>query len=225
MLEERKTRQQSAPGSTKALLKPMSIVNSDDESVEDTLREYKQPKILGFTNPLTVQWFFSVVGSEYCHVIFWIAKDLSWMQSWRHLSIFFGELALAWSLLLLFHALRTLNIHEIWNFIALFLWLFANFWWMLGEAHDYEYPNRVPISIRNADQSALILEIALVWLLFYYCIVLPFHLLPSSARAFREYDDGSLYPRFACFANFRQYENVHMVRTTSAHILYVHACI
>jgi hypothetical protein len=84
--------------------------------------------ILGFTNPLSANWFFSVIGSEYCHTYFWIAKDLAWMQSWRHFSIFFGLMALGWSLLILYHAMRTLNWHELWNFVALFLWLFANFW-------------------------------------------------------------------------------------------------
>ena len=92
--------------------------------------------IAGFTNALSVEWFTSVVGSEYCHTYFWIAKDIAWMQGWRRFSILFGLAALAWSFIIMFHALRTLNWHELWNFVVLFLWLFANFWWMTGEAHD-----------------------------------------------------------------------------------------
>lgn len=88
----------------------------------------RRESVLGFTNPLTINWFFSVVGVEYCHTYFWIAKDLAWMQSWRHFSIFFGLMALGWSLLILYHVMRTVNWHELWNFVALFLWLFANFW-------------------------------------------------------------------------------------------------
>jgi hypothetical protein len=97
-------------------------------SDENLARSSHPHSVLGFTTPLTVKWFFSVVGAEYCHIYFWLLKDLAWMQSWLYLSIVFGLLALFWSLLILYHALRTLNFHEIWNFFALFLWLFANFW-------------------------------------------------------------------------------------------------
>lgn len=83
---------------------------------------------LGFRSPLTLNWFISVVGSEYCQTYLWIAKDLSWMQGSRRPSIFFGLVALLWSMLLLYHGIRTENWHEIWNFTAHFLWLFANFW-------------------------------------------------------------------------------------------------
>lgn len=192
----------SSPG-TLGTLVPIRRVLSDDSLPQ-------RPTIWGFTNPLTVSWFFSVIGSEYCHTYFWIAKDLAWMQSWRHCSIFFGLSALGWSLLILFHSLRTLNWHELWNFMALFLWLFANFWWMLGEAHDYEYPDAPPISMAHTHSSARILQAALCWVLFYYMIILPFHLLPCSKEALKEYDDGALLPRLPCFSNFRQYENLHM---------------
>lgn len=176
---------------------------------EDSLEP--RQSICGFTNPLTVRWFFSVIGSEYCHTYFWIAKDLAWMQSWRHSSIFFGMLALAWSFLILYHSLRTLNWHELWNFVALFLWLFANFWWMLGEAHDYEYPDAKPISAVHAYSTSRILQAALCWGLFYYLIIVPFNLLPCHASALMEYDDGVLQSRIPFFKNFRQYENLHMV--------------
>lgn len=87
----------------------------------------RRKAVFGFSSPLTFKWFVSVVGTEYCHTYFWIAKDLAWMQGHRDYSIFFGLCALGWSLVVLYHALRTVNWHEIWNFIALFLWLFANF--------------------------------------------------------------------------------------------------
>eukprot|EP01031_Cornospumella_fuschlensis_P023144 gene23144-28127_t len=174
-------------------------------------RSEGRPSYYGFTNPLKLQWFFSVIGAEYCHTYFWIAKDLAWMQSWRRSSIFFGLCALVWSLLILYHSLRTLNWHELWNFIALFLWLFANFWWMLGEAHDYEFPNERPLSSEHNQSSAQILQAALLWVLFYYCVILPFNILPCSVPSLLEYDDGSLLPRLPCFTNFRQYENLHML--------------
>lgn len=83
--------------------------------------------------------------------------------------------------------------------------------WMIGEAHDYQYPDEFPVSIQHTDTSAVILTAALIWELFYYMIILPFNLLPCSKQALLEYDDGTLQPRFPCFRNFRQYENLHML--------------
>jgi hypothetical protein len=83
--------------------------------------------------------------------------------------------------------------------------------WMLGEAHDYEFPDAPPISIEHTYSSAKILEVALIWSLVYYIIILPFDLLPCSPSALEEYDDGTLQPRFSCFVSFRQYENLHML--------------
>lgn len=96
-------------------------------SIEVPVHTHRRKSVAGFTMPLSWRWFVSVVGTEYCHTYFWIAKDLAWMQGLRDSSIFFGLLALGWSLVILYHALRTVNWHEIWNFVALFLWLFANF--------------------------------------------------------------------------------------------------
>jgi hypothetical protein len=50
------------------------------------------------------------------------------MQGWISTSVVVGVFALLWSAFILKNALRTLNWHECWNFVALFLWLFANFW-------------------------------------------------------------------------------------------------
>ncbi len=82
---------------------------------------------------------------------------------------------------------------------------------MLGEAHDYEYPDSPPISIQHTYSSSKVLEVALMWCLVYYLIILPFRLLPCNKAALEEYDDGSLKPRFSCFETFRQYENLHML--------------
>jgi hypothetical protein len=124
-----------------------------------------------------------VAGSEYCHTYFWIAKDLAWMQGWRKCSIFFGMSALLWSLSIFFHGVRTSNLHELWNFFALFLWLFANFWWMTGEAYDYEYPYEDPIGEEHSATSSKLLVVALCWLLVYYLLILPFNLIPCSKQA------------------------------------------
>ena len=92
--------------------------------------------VYGFSQPLTATWFFGVVGAEYSHTYFWIAKDLFWMQGQRLHSTFFGLAALFWSLLLLWHAVRIGNYHELWNYPTIFLWLFANFWWMVSSKEN-----------------------------------------------------------------------------------------
>ena len=128
-----------------------------------------------------------------------LSNFLNYNYIFRKCSLFFGLSALVWSLSILYHGLRTENFHEIWNFVALFLWLFANFWWqifwteyytpfftvtthrwMIGEAHDYEFPFKSPVSDAHATTSTLLLNCALCWLVFYYVVILPFNLFPSS---------------------------------------------
>lgn len=85
------------------------------------------------------------------------------------------------------------------------------FSWMRGEAHDHEYPEELPIAVACSNMSAFILLVALIWLLLYYAIFLPFNLIHSSKASLLEYDDGQLRPRCSIFRNFRQYENLHML--------------
>jgi hypothetical protein len=46
---------------------PIRKVLSDDSFI-------RKRRVLGFTNPLTLNWFFSSIGTEYCHTYFWLAK-------------------------------------------------------------------------------------------------------------------------------------------------------
>ena len=82
---------------------------------------------------------------------------------------------------------------------------------MAGEAHDYEYPYEDPIAGRHTSTSCRLLAVATVWLLIYYCLLLPSNLLPISKAALEEYDNRCMKPRFLCFKHFRQYENLHML--------------
>ena len=82
---------------------------------------------------------------------------------------------------------------------------------MKGETHDYEYPDEIPIATDNANTSAVVLLIALCWLLLYYAIFLPFNLLYTRKSSLFEYDDGSLKAKCCMFKSFRRYENLHMV--------------
>eukprot|EP01038_Epipyxis_sp_PR26KG_P007643 gene7643-10403_t len=175
------------------------------------MRRENNNRKYGFSTPLTCSWFFSVIGAEYSHAYFWIFKDLAWMQGWISFSVCIGLSTLLWSILILRHAIRTLNWHEIWHFVGLFFWLFANFWWMVGEAHDYKYPNAPPISQQHTYGSSIVLQVALIWQLFYYLVIIPTNALPENILSLMEYDDGQLKSRLPCLKNFRQYENLHML--------------
>ena len=165
---------------------------------------------LGLAEPFSIDWCFSVIGAEYCHTYFWILKDLAWTQGWRLFSISIGSFAIMWWVILLYHSLRLRNLDEIWNCVGLFLWLFANFWWMTGEAHDYAYPDSPSIADRHNEESAHMLETAAIWLTVYYCFVVPcWGQITKDPKAIEEYDDGEFTPRFSYFRNFRQYENIH----------------
>lgn len=164
----------------------------------------------GFSEPFRMSWFLSVVGAEYFHVYLWIAKDLSWTQEFKSLSLFFGTLATLWCVVIFFHAFRAGNSDEVYSTVALFMWIFANYWWMTGEVHDDNYPNEESIYTERANESAWILTAAVCYLSVYYFIIIPFNLMPVSAEAIATYDDGSLKPRFAFLNTFRQYENLHM---------------
>jgi hypothetical protein len=194
-----------------------SVINGTDSERRGLLlrnRESTGPGddgILGFSFPITIEWYFSPVGAEYTHTYFWICKDLAWTQEWRLLSLGFGFSAILWSLLILYHATKFKNGHEIINAVALLLWLSANFVWMSGEVYDVSYPDLPSISDLRTSQSAFLLEIAVVLLLTYYFILVPFDLLPITPKQLAIYDDGSIEPRFSYFRNFRQYENVHMI--------------
>lgn len=108
-----------------------------------------------------------------------------------------------------YHAIRIGNREEIWKVFGEFLWLFGNYWWMLGEDLHEEYPNDDAIPNAHTEQSSIILTFAIIWFGIYYLIVVPFNLLPVSNKALKEYDNGDIQPRFSYFRNYRQYENMH----------------
>ena len=192
-----------------SLLSSSRSVNSKEKSSNNL--DHNQKSIWGFTFPITIEWYFSPTGAEYCHTYFWIFKDLAWTQGWKQTSLLFGIAAIVWSLIILYHAVKHLNYHEVVNAITLLMWLFANFWWMTGEVHDAAYPDMPSMYDIRSSESSYILESALFILAVWYLIVIPFDLIQVGKEALEIYDDGELQPRFSYFRNYRQYENVHMM--------------
>lgn len=82
---------------------------------------------------------------------------------------------------------------------------------MVGEAHDLTFPEESPVSSQNVFVSTRVLEIALIWILIYYVVILPLRILHVDPASIAEYDNGLLKPRCSVFENFRQYENMHML--------------
>ena len=92
---------------------------------------------------LDFEWLFSIRGAENMYLYFWLLKDLSWAQDWYYPAYTFGSLAIAWSFIMVCNAVYDGATNEVFTSTAMFLWLFANFWWMTGDIHDYvlDYPN------------------------------------------------------------------------------------
>jgi hypothetical protein len=185
--------------------------SNDVEHLKEDLIEEEEDGVWGFAEPFRPSWFFTITGAEYAHVYFWILKDLSWTQELKYVSLFFGTLATLWCVVIFYHAFRTGNKDEVYNTIALFMWIFANYWWMTGETHDADYPDEPEIYDQRASESARILECALALLTVYYFAIVPFNLMPSSPEALAAYDGFPMFKsRFSWLKTFRQYENLHM---------------
>ena len=123
---------------------------------------------------------YSWVGVEHLHSYMWILKDFAWMQGFCLCGMFFGSLATLWSGYLIHLALLSKDIAEIWNSIGLFLWLFANTWWMFSDLHDWynKYDDDYTGWYHNGQKQAGHIFIAAVsWLAVYWVIIKPIAVL------------------------------------------------
>jgi hypothetical protein len=96
-----------------------------------------QQKFMGdyffITVPWSLEYYFTVRGSENFHICLWVAKDLAWSQDSYWPAMIFGIMALAWCVVLAINAVRVGSIDELYMLVALFMWLCANFLWMAGK--------------------------------------------------------------------------------------------
>ena len=168
------------------------------------------------TNPdsaLSSQSFFSVRGLDNVFIYFWIAKDLSWTQSWYYPSWVFGICALAVSIIGIGRAVYHKYVEEAWHQFSQFLWLLANFVWCIGDVHDVMYRDEPPIYERNQAISQHTMEVGMCFVAVWYLLVLPFKLIDPSVpqEAAEKYQSSGLTPRFSCFRDWDQYENIHIL--------------
>lgn len=173
------------------------------------------------SRPWTLSYYFTD-GQENFHIYLWLLKDLTWVQSWYIAGILIGGFACFWSLFLVSKSIQQRNINEFWSRFADLLWLFANYWWMIGETHDYTYPNAPSMYEARTRQAAIIMITALIWIGLYYILLKPLGFtgkmtqnsdekvdhrhVPSESHP--EEDEPA--PRFSFyFQNWREYENLH----------------
>lgn len=79
-------------------------------------------------------FYLSERGLDNIHIYFWITKDFCWVQSLLIPGLIIGSIAVLYALFLSFRALYwRKNIGEFWIKFSEFLWLFANFWWMVSD--------------------------------------------------------------------------------------------
>lgn len=117
------------------------------------------------TIPWSPQVYFTVRGAENFHIYLWIAKDLCWTQSWYYPAYFFGSSAMAWCLILLYHAITARCVTEVYMLIPMILWLCANFIWMSGEVFHGDDDQVVPLAshiMEVSEHTVLVYQIARV---------------------------------------------------------------
>jgi hypothetical protein len=171
------------------------------------------------SQPWTVSYYFNE-GQENFHIYLWLLKDLAWVQSWYLPGILIGGFACFWSIFLVSKSISHRNLNEFWSRFADLLWLFANYWWMIGETHDYEFPHEPSQYENKTRQAAAIMITALVWVASYYLVLKPLRVvekftitstptLPTSPALATE-DNDTPPPRFPFYFNsWREYENLH----------------
>lgn len=173
-------------------------------------------------NPPHTKWslsyYLSESGLDNLHIYFWITKDLCWVQSWLLPGLIIGALACLYALFLIFRAAYwRRNIGEFWIKMSEFLWLFANYWWMIGELHDDHYgyfdDHEKSIVDRHTKEAGVVFICTLVWISLYYVVLKPMRFLEESPEKSvnAASDSTSLHPRFSFFfKTWHEYENIHI---------------
>lgn len=123
--------------------------------------------------------YHTVRGLESFLIYTWLCKDLCWIiasPAW----FVFSVIALCMSGLVLLKAIHEFSFEDVWHRIAELLWIFANFWWMSGDLHDYFYPDEPSIYDERLSDSAHVLEATMCWLGIFYFFIKPFDIKMGS---------------------------------------------
>ena len=204
------------------------LTNRDSQNTPETRDNMSSMKVEGIVNggqgngnayltypdePWNLRSYFKTVkGLENLLIYIWIAKDIAWTTSSWYPAWLFGTLAVILSGAFVFKAILDLHYDEIWNGVGQFLWVFGNFWWMMGDVHDVEFPDEKPQYDERQQSCQIIMSFAMAWLGVLYFIIRPFKLFPTVPKEIdAQYNDMTLVPSFPYFTNWREYENFHLV--------------
>ena len=199
------------------VLVPESSAASDDISVSTEVQTIdtkgREDDIVGncWTSlpdePFGLGFYLTSRGQCTLHVYLWLAKDLTWVQGWYYEGLVIGGLAVSLNIYCMAKSAYKRDIGDLWSYITEFFWLFANYWWMIGELHDSQFPDDVEIYDQHAHVSERIMTTALVWASLYYIILKPCGwntALPSESSA----KTGLVrFPSY--FKSWDEYENTH----------------
>lgn len=89
-----------------------------------------------------------------------------------------------------------------------------NFARMIGEDHDYKFPNEPPLYPAYTIYCRDIMIAAIAWFAFFYFIVRPSKICQPSEEALQIYLENGLTPRFYVpyfVTNWREYEQIQYV--------------
>jgi hypothetical protein len=162
----------------------------------------------------TLEMYSTIRGLESLLLYLWIAKDIAWTTSNWVCAWLFGMLSVVFAFLFLVRAVMDVNWLEIWHAVAQFLWVFGNFWWMIGDVHDVEFPGEKSMYDQRQTDCSHIMEAAMCWLALWYLVVRPLKLLPEpDAETSTDYDGiaGNLVPSVPYFKTWREYESFHVI--------------
>lgn len=154
----------------------------------------------------------TIPGMDNMLLYLWIAKDISWTTSTWVPAWLFGMMSVFFSGMFFVRTVLDVNWAEIWHSAAQFLWVFGNFWWMIGDVHDVEFPKEKPIYDARQIACSHIMEGALALLAIWYLVIKPLRLLPDAdAKTTRKYNTCELIPSIPYFKTWREYELFHIV--------------
>lgn len=167
--------------------------------------------------PWRPSFYLTERGLDNIHIYFWITKDLCWVQSWLFPGLVVGSLACLYALGLSARALFwRKHVVEFWIKMTEFMWLFANFWWMIGELHDDHFnyfDTDKSIVDKHTYESGIMFICTLVWISAYYLVLKPLNLLEETEEDKRmsENEATVLHPRFSFFfKTWSEYEHIHV---------------
>lgn len=155
-------------------------------------------------------WYFTRSGSEIVSLYLWMTTDFFWTQLWYWPSLILGSATIIWTFSTFYIVWIENDLNEFFLLVSHFLWIFANFWWMTGELHDFEFHQEQKVTPTHVVETRAIMTMALIWLGIYYFFLRPMRLI--SANIVRDIESNRQRPRLSMFfRTWRDYETIHII--------------